>query len=86
MNADILDDLLVVAITEMQEKNATVVGVVSTLIERALDICTAIRRQELWRLVFLRRSTGIDDPETVGWYAAKLLPEVPSEHEPAQAD
>ncbi|SHI13594.1 hypothetical protein [Bradyrhizobium erythrophlei] len=56
-SADILDDLMEVAIREMQVEQATVVGLASVIITRALDLCIAIQRQELGRLIVLRRSS-----------------------------
>jgi hypothetical protein len=47
----ILDHLLKVAIGEIEVEHATVVGVVNVLLLRMLDICVALRRDELGRLM-----------------------------------
>jgi hypothetical protein len=47
----ILDDLLEVAICEIEQEHATVVGVVNALILRMLDIRVALRRDELEQLI-----------------------------------
>jgi hypothetical protein len=48
---DILENLLEVAIGEIEQKHATVVGVVNVLILRMLDIRGALRRGELHLLM-----------------------------------
>lgn len=48
----ILDDLLRVAITEIEVEHATVVGVINVLTLRMLGICVAIRRDELGRIIW----------------------------------
>jgi hypothetical protein len=46
----ILDDLLAVAISEIEVEHATVVGVVNVMILRMLDIRAALKHNDLGRL------------------------------------
>lgn len=48
---EILDDLLEVAIGEIEEEHATVVGIVNVLILRMLDIVVALRRNDLGEIL-----------------------------------
>ena len=56
VSSEILDDLLEVAIDEIREEHATVVGIVNVMIARMLDITVALRQRELWRLLVPRWS------------------------------
>ena len=47
----ILDDLLEVAIEEIEVEHATVVGIVNVMILRMLDICVALQHEDLGRLL-----------------------------------